>query len=38
MKTSYVPADNAAGPFYVGFGFAETGELDGTERVLRMKL
>lgn len=38
MKTSYVPADNAAGTFYVGFGFAETGELDGTERVLRMKL
>lgn len=38
MNTSYVPAENSAGPFYVGFGFAETGEVDGTERVLRMKL
>ncbi len=36
--TSYVPADNGPGPFYRGLGFEETGELDGDERVLKLKL
>jgi len=38
MRTSYVPADNCAGPFYAAFGFEDTGELDGEERVMLLKL
>lgn len=38
MLTSYVPGDGCPGPFYKRHGFVETGQLDGTERVLRLPL
>lgn len=35
FATSYVPGDGSPGAFYARFGFVETGEVDGGERVLR---
>jgi diamine N-acetyltransferase len=38
LLTSYVPGDGCPGPFYLRHGFEETGQLDGIERVLRLRL
>jgi len=34
LLTSYVPGPGSPGPFYLGLGFAPTGEMDGGEIVL----
>ena len=38
LLTSYVPGDGSPGPFYEGYGFAPTGEVDEGEIVLRYDL
>jgi diamine N-acetyltransferase len=38
LRTSYQPGAGSPAPFYMGFGFEETGELDDGERVLRLPL
>ena len=38
LFTSYQPGEGEPGPFYAGFGFRPTGELDGTEIVLKLDL
>ena len=38
LRTSYQPGEGSPAPFYIGFGFEETGELDEGERVLRLPL
>jgi diamine N-acetyltransferase len=38
VLTSYVPGDGSAGGFYRALGFEETGELEGIERVMRLRL
>jgi diamine N-acetyltransferase len=38
LLTSYNPGDGSPLPFYERFGFVPTGELDGTEVVLRLDL
>lgn len=38
LYTSCVDAANGPGPFYEGRGFTYTGELDGSERVMRRPL
>jgi diamine N-acetyltransferase len=34
LYTSYVPGEGGPGPFYLGLGFAPTGELEGDEVVV----
>jgi diamine N-acetyltransferase len=36
LGVSYVPAEGSPQPFYAGLGFAETGEIDDGERVMRL--
>ena len=36
MLLSYVPGDGCPQPFYSRFGFVETGEVDGGERIMRL--
>jgi diamine N-acetyltransferase len=36
MLLSYVPGEGCPQPFYSRFGFEETGEMDGIERVMRL--
>jgi diamine N-acetyltransferase len=38
LLTSYQPGDGEPWPFYEKFGFVPTGEIDGTEVVLRLDL
>ncbi len=38
LFTSYQPGDGEPGPFYERFGFRPTGELDGSEIVLKLDL
>lgn len=38
LLTSYVPGDAGPRDFYLRYGFVETGELDGVERVIRLEL
>lgn len=38
LLTSYQPGDGEPWPFYERFGFVPTGEVDGTEVVLRLDL
>jgi diamine N-acetyltransferase len=38
LLTSYQPGDGGPWPFYQKFGFIPTGEIDGTEVVLRLDL
>ncbi len=38
LRSSYVPGDASPGPFYVGYGFEETGEVEEGERVIRLPL
>jgi diamine N-acetyltransferase len=38
LLTSYQPGDGEPWPFYRGFGFEPTGEVDGEEIVLRLDL
>jgi len=36
LDLSYVPGDGGPAGFYQSFGFEETGEMDGDERVMRL--
>jgi hypothetical protein len=38
LLASYVPGDDGPWNFYLGYGFVETGEVEGTEHVIRMAL
>jgi diamine N-acetyltransferase len=38
LRSSYVPGDGSPGPFYLRYGFVETGEVDDGERVIRLDL
>lgn len=38
LLTSHVPGDGGPWPFYEGFGFVPTGEMDGVEVVVRLNL
>lgn len=38
LFTSYVPGDAGPRDFYLRYGFAETGETEGVERVIRLEL
>ena len=38
LFASYVPKENGPGPFYAKLDFQETGELDGSERVIKLAL
>jgi diamine N-acetyltransferase len=38
LRSSYVPGDDGPAEFYRSFGFVETGELEGTEVVIRLDL
>ena len=38
LETSYVPGDGSPAGFYIKFGFQETGELDGDERIMFLPL
>jgi diamine N-acetyltransferase len=38
LRSSYVPGDGSPGPFYLRYGFVETGEVDEGERVIRLDL
>jgi len=38
LKLSVVPAEGSAEEFYKKFGFTDTGEVDGIEKVYELKL
>jgi diamine N-acetyltransferase len=38
LKASYVPIPGGPGPFYQSLGFEPTGEMDGNEAVIRLRL
>lgn len=38
LLTSYVPGDAGPRDFYLRYGFVETGEVEGAERVIRLEL
>jgi diamine N-acetyltransferase len=38
LFSSYVPGDGSPGPFYLRYGFVETGELEEDEVVIRLQL
>ena len=38
LKSSYVRAEGGPGPFYLRYGFEETGEVDEGEHVIRLEL
>jgi diamine N-acetyltransferase len=38
LLSSYVPGEGGPGPFYLRYGFVETGEVDDGERVIRLDL
>lgn len=38
LFTSYVPGEGSPGPFYLGLGFVETGEVDEGENVIKLAL
>ena len=38
LLTSYQPGDGEPGPFYERFGFEPTGDLDGSEIVMRLRI
>jgi len=38
LLTSYVPGEGSPGPFYIGLGFVETGEVDDGENVVKLAL
>ncbi|MGZ3143994.1 GNAT family N-acetyltransferase [Lentzea chajnantorensis] len=38
LLTSYVPGEGTPGPFYLGYGFVPTGEVEDGEVVLRLDL
>lgn len=38
LLTSYVPGDAGPRDFYLRYGFVETGEVEGMERVIRLEL
>ena len=38
LGSSYVTGDGSPGPFYLRYGFVETGEVDHDERVIRLDL
>ena len=38
LLCSYVPGEGSPGPFYLSFGFEETGEVHDGERVIRLPL
>jgi diamine N-acetyltransferase len=38
LLSSYVPGEGSPGEFYRRYGFAETGEVDGDELVIRLEL
>jgi diamine N-acetyltransferase len=38
LLCSYVPGEGSPGPFYIGLGFVETGEVDDDENVIRLAL
>jgi diamine N-acetyltransferase len=38
LLSSYVPGDDGPGPFYLRYGFVETGDVDEGETVIRLAL
>jgi diamine N-acetyltransferase len=38
LLSSYVPGDGSPGPFYLAYGFEETGDVHEGERVIRLDL
>lgn len=38
LLTSYVPGEGSPGPFYLGYGFVPTGEIEEDEIVIRLPL
>lgn len=38
LLVSYVPAEGSPGPFYAGLGFADTGEVNDGENVMKLML
>ena len=38
LVVSYVPGEGSPQPFYIKLGFEETGELEGNEKIMNIKL
>jgi diamine N-acetyltransferase len=38
LRSTFVPGDRGPRGFYVGYGFVETGEIEGDEHVIRLDL